>query len=323
MSTKEHLLQELIATGDQFVSGEILAQRLNLSRTAIWKAIQQLKKDGYLIESKAQFGYRYVENDLLSKTAIQHFLPNELQTLPLSVYPTLASTNQKAKELAAQRNDVPQVLITNQQTRGYGRYGRPFISPKNSGIYLSLLLKPTTQLTDVGLLTTATAVAVFRAIKLTTGIKTKIKWVNDLYLRDKKICGILSEAVTDFETQHITDVIIGIGLDFAAPETPLDNNLQNKVGALFTTKPTTTRNQLIAEILTQFFSIYPAYSAGQFLTDYRENSLLIGKQVTLKQGNEQLSGLVTGINNHGELLLQTTTGQRAISSGEVTKVYYQ
>lgn len=321
MSTQEKLLTLLLEHPTEYLSGERLGQELGVSRTAIWKAIQALKAAGYQLETKAHQGYRYQSADILSAPVIRQDLAPELAQIPLNILPQLPSTNQTAKKAAADNVATPQIFIADQQTAGYGRYGRNFVSPEQKGIYMSLLLKPAHPLTDVGLLTTAVATAVFRAIKATTGIVVDIKWVNDLYYQDKKICGILSEAITDFESQQISHLVIGIGLNFAT--TPLiPAELQNKVGALFQGQPSITRNQLISAIITQFFDLYQTYPDGAFLNEYRAHSLLIGRKVTLQQGQQTITGTVKTINDTGELVLITTAGEQVFGSGEVTKVHF-
>ncbi|MFD0897028.1 biotin--[acetyl-CoA-carboxylase] ligase [Loigolactobacillus binensis] len=321
MSTQEKLLTLLLEQPTKYLSGEQLGQQLGISRTAVWKAIQALKTAGYQLETKPHQGYRYRPTDLLSAPVIRQTLNAALKTLPLNIYQQLPSTNQTAKKAAADNLATPQVFIADQQTAGYGRYGRTFVSPEQKGIYLSLLLQPTQPLADVGLLTTAVATAVFRAIKDTTGIEVDIKWVNDLYYQGKKICGILSEAITDFESQQISHLVIGIGLNFAASAT-IPTALQAKVGALFQGQPPLTRNQLIGAILNQFFDLFQTYQNGAFLTEYRAHSLLLGHQVSLQQGQQTVMGTVTDINNNGELVLTTATGPQTFSSGEVTKVNF-
>lgn len=322
MTLQNQLWQFFDAHPDRYFSGEKLAQDFGYSRTAIWKAIQQLKKAGVTIESHPQQGYRYQRNDVLSQALIQAALPASLQSLPLTVLASAPSTNQLAKTAAVQQATTPQVFLADEQTAGYGRYGRGFQSPAHSGIYLSLLLAPMQDLSQVGLLTTATATAVMRAIRKATGIQVAIKWVNDLYLNHKKVCGILSEAVSDMETQQITSLVVGIGIDFYLPNTSLPLELQAKVGSLFQTTPTITRNQLIAAILTEFFALYPTYPNGAFLNEYRAHSFLIGRRVTLQIGDRTIEGEVTDIDDHGQLCLATPTGPLTLNAGEVTKVHF-
>lgn len=322
MTLQNKLWQFFDLHPDHYYSGEQLAQDFGYSRTAIWKAIQQLKKAGVQIDSHPQQGYRYQRSDILSKVLIQTALPANLQDLPLTVLASAPSTNQLAKTAAVQQAPTPQVFLADEQTAGYGRYGRDFQSPAQSGIYLSLLLAPMQDLSQVGLLTTATATAVMRAIRQTTGIQVDIKWVNDLYLNHKKVCGILSEAVSDMETQQITSLVVGIGIDFYLPNNSLPAPLQAKVGSLFQTAPTVTRNELVAAILTEFFALYPHYTNGDFLAEYRAHSFLIGRRVTLQIGDQVIEGDVTGIDDHGQLCLATPTGPHTLNAGEVTKVHF-
>ena len=213
MKTSERVL-ELLTRSETYLSGQELADRLQLTRAAIWKAIKQLKEAGYQIDSKPHVGYRYTDSDTLNQTAILQALSSDLD-LELQVFDSLPSTNLKAKELGLNTTlQTPLVVIADHQTAGYGRYQRDFISPKNTGIYLSILLANKSTDFDPGLLTTATAIAVTRTLEKTLALKPTIKWVNDVLVDDKKICGILTEGVADLETQSLSQVVVGTGINF-------------------------------------------------------------------------------------------------------------
>ena len=237
MSTKQKLLKILEENRATYLSGEMLASTMNVSRSAIWKAIKGLKEEGYEIASTTNKGYRLKsESDLMSVEGIAPWLSQNNQALELLVYKTLGSTNQEAKKLALEGAKTKTVIISEEQTKGRGRMGRLFYSPPKSGIYLSLVLRPDVAAQDAVLLTTGAAVGVCRAIKKVTGIDTQIKWVNDIYLGERKIVGILTEAVTNFENGQFEFVIIGIGVNFKMPETALPKELEDIVGALFVEK---------------------------------------------------------------------------------------
>lgn len=320
MDTQTKLLKQLIASAPHYISQQQLKQILNCSTTEIVNQIKALNALGHHIDSRSTAGYRYLGDQLL-ETSIHQQLKPQFRGLKLHLFDQVSSTNQVAKQTATQADNQVQVFIANQQTAGYGRYQRPFVSPGQTGIYLSILLPLQQPLTAIGCLTTAVATAVFRAIKQTTGITTAIKWVNDLYYQQKKICGILAETVTDVTTQNISHLVIGIGVNFMR-STAIPAHLKTKVGALFTQIAPITRNQLIAAILNQFFILYPTYQSGAFLTEYRQHSLLINRRVTLKLGDQNITGTVKTINNKGELVLATHNGLENFNSGEVTKVYF-
>lgn len=318
MKTTQRVL-ELLTTTPSYLSGQEIADKLKLSRTAVWKAIKSLKEQGYEITSKPHVGYRYFENDTLNKTAILNALPADLE-LDLEIYATLPSTNLKAKELSlTAKNSRPLVIIADQQTAGYGRYQRPFVSPKDTGIYLSILLNNDQTDFDPGLLTTATAVCVTRTLKKLLNVEPTIKWVNDVLVDGKKVCGILTEGITDLETQALKQIIVGTGINFLTPLEAFSSELLERVGTLkeYVTQQKITRNQFIAEYLTQFFSLYQNYTDASFMVEYREASELIGKNFTLKRFNGQVEAKVLTIDDHGALVLDN--GQ-TFNSGEVIKV---
>ena len=191
--TKEDLLSLLWQNADAYIAGEELARRLSVSRTAVWKAIGQLRETGYNIESVSNRGYRLLsESDVLSEEGIRRHLKH--QELKLQVYKTITSTNTVLKSLAAEGAPAGLVLIAEEQTAGRGRMGRSFYSPADSGLYLSLLLRPNVSAVEATRLTACAAVAVAETIEELSGRPAQIKWVNDIFVDGRKVCGILTEA---------------------------------------------------------------------------------------------------------------------------------
>ncbi|WOY88705.1 biotin--[acetyl-CoA-carboxylase] ligase [Ligilactobacillus murinus] len=318
MKTSERVL-ELLTRSETYLSGQELADRLQLTRAAIWKAIKQLKEAGYQIDSKPHVGYRYTDSDTLNQTAILQALSSDLD-LDLQVFDSLPSTNLKAKELGLNTTlQTPLVVIADHQTAGYGRYQRDFISPKNTGIYLSILLANKSADFDPGLLTTATAIAVTRTLEKTLALKPTIKWVNDVLVDDKKICGILTEGIADLETQSLSQVVVGTGINFLTEISTFPPELQARVGTLapYVKKNRLSRNRFIAIYLNEFFKIYQNYTTGSFMDEYRAHCELIGKHVTIQRPTGTLEAQVIDINDHGALVLKN--GQ-VLNSGEVIKV---
>ena len=237
----------------------------------------------------------------------------------LDVQREVTSTNTILKELAEQ--DMPEgfVLIAQSQTAGRGRLGRSFHSPVGTGLYFSVLLRPTCSAERSLFITTSAAVAVCRAIENLTDKKPLIKWVNDIYLDEKKICGILTEASIDFETKGLKWAVLGIGINLAEPDGGFPEDIRNIAGSLFTEKcDAQTCAQLAAGILDEFFALYKEIDSGAFVEDYRKRSFLTGREIVFSMGNETYTGVVTGVSDEAHLLVRLESGEeRAFSAGEV------
>ena len=230
--TKEDLLTLLWQNADAYISGEELARRLSVSRTAVWKAIGQLREAGYNIESVSNRGYRLLsESDVLSEEGIRRHLKH--QELELQVYKTITSTNTVLKALAAEGAPAGLALIAGEQTAGRGRMGRSFYSPADSGLYLSLLLRPNVSAVEATRLTACAAVAVAETIEELSGRPAQIKWVNDIFVDGRKVCGILTEASVDCENGMMHYVIIGLGVNTRVPAGDFPEELKGIAGAAF------------------------------------------------------------------------------------------
>lgn len=321
MSTKQELLKTLEENRDTYISGEQLASQLKLSRSAIWKAIKSLKETGYQIESVTNRGYRLLnQSDLLSPEGIRPWLAEENQELELTVYQTIDSTNQEAKKLALEGAKAGTVVLAEEQTRGRGRMGRSFYSPPQSGIYLSLLLRPDVAANEAVLLTTGASVGVCRAIKKVTGLDVQIKWVNDLYYGGRKIVGILTEAVTNFENGQFEFVIIGIGVNFKQPEAAFPEEIKEIAGTLFEEKPDAlTRNRLAAEIINEVLSICEDLTNRNFLEEYKTHSMVLGKQIKVFRNHQWEVATALDISDEGGLIIRNQFGQaETLNSGEIS-----
>ena len=203
MTTKEKVLARLkVAT--EVLSGEVLAQELQVSRTAIWKAIKELEKKGYQIQHSAT-GYRYQTSDILDAKEIQEQIQ---QPLEVTVLESSVSTMKDAQLAVLEGKKSPLLIVADMQEAPHGRFNRPFFAAKQQGIYMSLLLEPKEQLQELPQYTILMAVAVAEAIDELLGVDSQIKWVNDIYLDQKKVAGILSEAMTDIETNSLKYIIV-------------------------------------------------------------------------------------------------------------------
>ncbi|MFC6181138.1 biotin--[acetyl-CoA-carboxylase] ligase [Lactiplantibacillus daowaiensis] len=321
MSTQTAVLTLLMQAAPDYCSGDQLAQQLAVSRTAIWKAIQGLQNEGYSIESRHGRGYCYVDNNQLSQPAIMQGITGPT-TPTVIVLDQVDSTNAYLKRLATKQPlTMPTVVVANTQTGGYGRFGRAFYSPSETGLYLSIGLPIMAGMPfDPGLLTTSTAVVVAKTLRDLFDVPVELKWVNDVLVNHHKAVGILSEATTDLESGRISTVIVGIGINLTTPANEFPNGLQTKAGAV-TTQTTVTRNQVVSKLLSYFFAGYATYTTGDFMADYRQLSMVIGQQVELKSGDQLIYGTVQDINAAGALVLALPDGtQQSYNSGEITKV---
>ncbi|MEX2783601.1 bifunctional biotin--[acetyl-CoA-carboxylase] ligase/biotin operon repressor BirA [Streptococcus sp. H49] len=308
MKTYENVYQ-LLEKSDTFITGEYLAEQLSLSRTAIWKAIKKLEKQGIVIEAVKNKGYRLCSGDLL----LPEKIAEELQ-IAVSMNDRSLSTQLDAKKGIETANQTPHLYLATQQGKAKGRFERPFFTAEQGGIYMSLHFKPQLSFNQTKPYTLMVAACIVKAISRLTGIETEIKWVNDIYLDGKKVSGILTEAIASVETGSITDIIIGVGLNFSIRDFP--ESLANKARSLFSTEqPTISRNQLITEIWKLFFTI----PEKDLLKVYKEKSLVLDKTITFTENDRTYRGTAYDITDRGELLVRLDNGQKkTLTSGEIS-----
>lgn len=307
MKTYEKLFEVLYEKKD-FVRGQDLADQLGLSRTAIWKAIQTLEHQGLNIESVKNRGYKLLSGDLL--------LPDRLAQdlgIPVNYNPASSSTQLDAKTGLEHGLTAPRLYLAPSQTGARGRFGRSFFASPQGGIYMSLHLQPNLPHPDLPAYTLMVAASLVRAIANLTGQQCQIKWVNDIYLGQKKIAGILTEAITSIETGLVTDIIIGVGLNFHITNFPAD--LQDKAGSLFTEQPSILRQQLIAETWRLFFQT----PEPDLVRYYKDWSLVLGREISFLDKGQSYTAKVLDITDKGELLIEFPSGQQStLNSGEIS-----
>lgn len=323
MATKDLVLEALQRSGENYLSGEALSEELCISRTAVWKAIRILRDEGYTIKAVTNRGYRLIhEEDVITEKSLREHLFTRYKNNRLYIYDTLDSTNNRAKQLALENASHGTTVIAMQQTAGKGRLGRSFFSPRE-GIYLSIIIKPTFDLSKSVLVTAAASVAVAQAIESVCGRQAQIKWVNDVYLDGKKICGILTEGITDFETGHIESLVIGIGVNTSVKDFP--DELRDTVGAV---DGEYSRAALAAEIISRTLKFAENIESREFIREYRDRSMVIGKNVTVYKGiysispEKELEGRsakVLGIDDDGGLeVIYADEKRELLTSGEIS-----
>lgn len=317
MSTKDDVLSILMEQSEP-LSGERLARRIGVSRNSVWKAIEQLRQEGYTIEAATNRGYRLAEEpDRVSVPRIRQWLkPGELGER-MELHALLDSTNTRAKALAANGAPHGYLVIAESQTGGKGRMGRSFFSPEHSGIYMTYILRPTLLAERAVMITSMAAVAVARAIETVADVDVKIKWVNDLYINDRKVCGILCEASMDFESACLEYAVLGIGINVAAMEFPdelkdIATSIENEC------KAPVSRSRLIAEISNQLNALYGQLESQEFMAESRARSNVIGREVLVLRGDERFRARALDIDDMGRLVLQTEDGVKRVGSGEIS-----
>lgn len=318
--TKDEVLDILWQRAGDWVSGAELAEALSLSRTAVWKAVERLRGEGYRIDSAAGQGYRLCpENDVLSEKGIRKHLKNK--ALRLEVYPSVSSTNTLLAARAAAGEPEGLVLVAGEQSQGRGRMGRSFYSPPGTGIYMSALFRPEMDAVSAVNITACAAVAVAEAIEETAGVPAQIKWVNDVLVGGKKVCGILTEGAFSCESGRMSHVIVGIGINTRVPAGDFPPELQGVAGAVLGGKGLPElRCRLTAAVLDRLTVYYSHLLEKDYYTAYRERSLVLGKPISiLSPGREPVPALALDIDRDFALLARLEDGRVVrLNSGEVS-----
>lgn len=318
--TKDEVLAVLRRQMEDYVSGAALARELAVSRTAVWKAVQQLRAEGYAIESATNRGYRLdAGNDVLSEQGVKSYLKN--QAISPKVYASISSTNTVLKAMAAEGAPEGLALIAGEQTAGRGRMGRSFYSPADSGLYMSLLLRPTLPAAEAVRVTACAAVAVAEAIEELSGLPAQIKWVNDILVGGRKVCGILTEASLDCESGGLSYAVVGIGINTAVPEGDFPPELRQIAGAAFgEDRPPELRCRLAALVLDKLMDFYTRLDDPAILEAYRRRSLIPGREINiLAPGKEAVPAAALAVEEDYSLLVRLADGSlRRLNSGEVS-----
>ena len=321
MSTKDTVLALFEKNKGFFISGEKIAEELNISRTAVWKAVKKLQSEGYDIKAITNRGYCLnKESDVLTVRGIRSHLDDNCSDLRPEVFVRVDSTNTKCIEKAAEGESEGYVAVAGSQSAGRGRRGKAFFSPAESGIYMSILFRPE-GLTENQVLhfTTMTAAAVSEAIEDISGKKAEIKWVNDIYIDGKKVCGILSEASYGIQTGKLEYVIVGIGINAYEPSGGFPSSISEIAGSVFDEPETGLKNRLAAEILNRMMAYYKRLPDTPYSEEYIKRSMVTGKDVMVHKDKEMVPAHVLGIDEEfGLKVLYEDGSVEVLRSGEVS-----
>ena len=321
MSTKEKLLMLLDEERGEYVSGEEIAAKLNVSRGAIWRAVKTLQAEGYEIKAVTRRGYCLTGNvDILTPLSVSRHLTGAASELSVEVFPQLASTNRTAKEKMLEKDIDQLVILTEQQTEGRGRKGRYFFSPAGTGLYMSVLLKPDVSVQDSALLTAAAAVAVAETLEEISGKDTKIKWVNDIFQDGKKVAGILTEAGMSLENSKVEYAILGIGVNVFRPKDGFPEELM-QAGYIFNQcdEKGGIRGKIAAEILNRLVPMFQQIQDRGFLQEYKRRSMVLGKSITVLDGEQKRHAEAIDMDEQCHLKVRYENGKEAyLYGGEIS-----
>ena len=313
---------KLLKETDGYVSGQELCRRFGVSRTAVWKVINQLKEEGYEIEAVRNRGYALKgAGDVLSEAELLSCLKTEWAGGRTVYFDATDSTNVQAKRLAEAHAPHGTLVVSDRQDGGKGRRGRSWASPSGVGIWMSLILKPSFSPVRASMLTLAAALAVSEGIRRATGLETEIKWPNDLVAGGRKLCGILTEMSA--EPDYINHVVVGIGINANTRSFP--EELDGRATSLLLELGSPVeRAAVIAGVLEAFEGFYEEFLKTEdlsLLKDRYERSLVnMGRRVCVLDPKGEWTGTARGIDICGRLLVEPDGAQelRAVESGEVS-----
>lgn len=318
---KEKLLELFEQNRGTLISGSGIAKSLGVTRAAVNKSISALREQGYVIDATSRLGYVFSENnDIISPCGINKYLEENRKNI---IYLNeVDSTNTVLKEKAAEGAPEGTVIVTEMQTAGKGRRGKRFFSPKGCGVYFSILLRPRLKAADSVFITVAAAVAVRRAIKQLLCADTQIKWVNDVYWSNKKLCGILTEASMEIESGFLNYAVLGIGINIKPPENGYPEEFAFKTTNLSEIAypfPDDFKNKLIAEVLTQFDRLYEALEQKDYIKEYKDASCILGRKIEILTGPYAGTAVAEDIDENANLVVRLPDGRKAVlNSGDVS-----
>lgn len=321
MTIKEQTRYILESRRGEYVSGEELAKILYCTRSAVWKAISALRNEGCVITAATNRGYRLEsESDTLSEAGIRRLLGE--YDCDVIVKRSVGSTNALMRELARQGAHEGTLVASSHQTNGSGRRGRRFFSPPDTGLYMSILLRPSFSVAESVRITSAAAVAVCMALEEVCGAEARIKWVNDVYIGGKKAAGILTEASFGLENGALEYAVVGIGVNVYEPEGGFPEELRDIAGAVLEEPRPDMRNKLCAEITRKFLEIYRQLPDCGYMSEYRKRLMWRGEEIVILSGAD---GIVTkpavllGTDDMCGLLVRYEDGSEGVvSSGEIS-----
>ena len=320
MTTKEKLLELFESNKGIYFSGEEIAGKLCVSRAAVWKAVKNLRSEGYEIDAVTNKGYCLsAKTDILSAQGIVKYLNPQYKNMDIYVLDSIDSTNALVRKKAEEGEIEGYTVVANEQTKGRGRYGRTFFSPQGTGFYLSILLRPPHYSAGQAVrITTMAAVAMCEAIEEVSEEEARIKWVNDIYVKGKKVCGILTEASFGLESGLLEYAVLGVGLNVYHPAEGFPEEIKQRAGNLFDNTQDDIKNRLVSSFLNNFMGYYACENPAAYIEKYQERSLVIGKQIKVISAGKTKDAFAYGIDDECRLLVRYENGEtESLSHGEI------
>ncbi len=306
-----------LAKSDDYVSGEALSQAFGVSRQSIWKHVNALIEEGYQIESVRRKGHKLIEGEALGKNSVAQLLKQTTLFESAQYYDQIDSTNSFAKRNADALTTA--IIVSAEQTAGRGRLGRTWQSSAAAGLYFSLLLRPDIAPHLASMLTQLAALAMRRAIERTHQLKTQIKWPNDIYYNDKKLCGILTEMATEMNAVEYVVVGVGVNLKQLSFE-PEIADIATSIAAH--SDCNLSRTALLKAFIVEFEALYNSFLDEQDLAfvgdELNANSYVVGKNIWLIDGTRRQAARAKAINEMGELVVDQAGEERKLYYGEVS-----
>lgn len=320
MSTIDKVLHLLMSNYENPVSGPLMAEELAVSRNAIWKAINQLKEAGYVIQSYPQKGYQLEAiTDNLDAELIRQLLVDEFNNWQVETHDSVTSTNDLVRAHLIDYPEQPILIASNEQTKGRGRRGRQFYSQLSHGLYFSIGFQPVNMaFEDLSIYSILSTTAIVQALEKYLDGRVEIKWVNDIFYKGKKVSGILSEVVTDLESGGVPNIIIGIGLNLTGDFNKADPEVKKVAGTLFAKDlpKDFNQNQLLIDFLHHFMTYDKDLNNKTFLSDYKSRLLGLDKEIYYTERGEPKTGIIRDLDNKGQLIVETPSGERKSLVGQ-------
>ncbi|WLR53069.1 biotin--[acetyl-CoA-carboxylase] ligase [Bacillus tianshenii] len=309
---RKKLLEVFSEYEGEFISGQKMSELLGCSRTAVWKHIEELRKDGYELEAVQRKGYRIIATpDKITENEIRLGLKTEKLGQNIHYEESVDSTQKIAHELANSEASEGTIVVSDEQTLGRGRLDREWYSPKGTGIWTSIILRPNIPMQQAPQLTLLTAVSVVRGIKRATGIDCEIKWPNDILINGKKIVGILTEMQADAD--RVRSIIIGVGMNINHQLDHFPEELQSIATSLAIEKgEPINRAKVLQAVLKEMEELYVDYLNEGFdvvKVLWEAHAVTIGKRIRARLMNGVIEGMAKGITDDGVLLLEGNDGK--------------
>lgn len=316
---KAEILAALRAS-DGYVSGQELCEKFGVSRTAIWKTINQLKQAGYEIEAVQNRGYHIVSTpDILSENELKSIRKTQWLGSRICYESTMGSTNTKAMQLAEEGAPHGTIVVTDYQESGRGRRGRTWETAAGSAIAMTFLLRPQIAPNNASMLTIVAAMAVARGIEDETGLRVGIKWPNDIVMNRKKVGGILTEMST--QADYINHIVVGIGINVHMDDFP--EEIRETATSIFRELGTKINRAALIERICEYFEAYfevflRTEDLSEIVKQYNAYMVNRNQPVKVMDPKHPFEGTARGITARGELLVDTPESREKVSSGEVS-----